>query len=117
MRKKEREIKLMGGVGGMVELGETLNNACVREASEEINVKLDPLKIHLLDLKETPFFNDRAHAIHFIYATTLDEEEKIELNDESEDYGLFELDNLPERTLDPKEDIVKWSEIAKKRLQ
>ncbi len=105
-----------GNVGGRVEFGEKLIDACVREAREEIGVELDPEKLKLLDVKETPFLSDIFHAIHFFYATILDEDEKISLSDESDDYKWFDLENLPDKMFDSKEEILKLSELAKEKL-
>jgi len=105
-----------GNVGGRVELGEKLIDACIREAREEIGLNLNPEKLKLIEIKETPFMSDIFHALHFVYTTTLDESEKITLNDESEDYQWFSLDSLPDKTLDPKEDLIKWSKIAQNKF-
>ena len=96
-----------GNVGGRVELGELLLDACLREAKEEIGVQLDSQQLRLIEIKETPYLSEIFHALHFFYATTLNETEKITLNEESEDYQWFELKNLPDGTLDPKEDFYK----------
>ena len=116
--KRRRNKADWGNVGGIVELGETLVNACVREAEEEIGVKLNPEKIKLIEIKETPFFNEIFHAIHFVYATILDENEKIILNFngqyESEEYKWFNLNNLPDKMLDSKQDVLNIVEKAKK---
>ncbi len=110
-----------GNVGGRVELGEKLIDACLREAKEEIGVNLDPEKLKLIEIKETPFMSKIFHAIHFVYATTIEENEKISLNfdcdNESEEYKWFNLKELPDKTLDKKQDIFKWKEIAKTKLK
>lgn len=107
-----------GNVGGRVEFGELLIDACLREAKEEIGVNLNPEKLKLIEVKETPFLSDIFHAIHFVYATTLDKNEKITLNfncdNESEDFKWFDIKKLPDKTLDTKEQIIKLSNIAKK---
>jgi len=105
-----------GNVGGRVELGEKLIDACIREAREEIGVTLHPEKLKLIEVKETPYLTDIFHAIHFIYAATIDEDEKIILNDESDCYNWFKLNELPDKTIDTKEDIIRLSTIAKKEL-
>lgn len=115
-RNEEKRIKNnadWGNVGGRVELGEFLIDACLREAKEEIGITLNSKKIKLIEIKETPYLTDIFHAIHFVYATILDENEKITLNDESEEYKWFKLDYLPDRTLDSKEHILKLSTLAR----
>lgn len=101
--KRSRKEKQWGNVGGMVEIGEKVVDACVREVKEEIGINLNPEKLRLIDIKETPNFSEFFHALHFIYATTLDEEEKIQINEESENFGWFKLDELPDKILDSQE--------------
>jgi len=116
--KRKKNKADWGNVGGRVELGEKLLDACVREAKEEIGVDLNPEKIKLIEVKETPYLTDVFHAIHFVYATILDEKEKIILNfngeKESEEYKWFSLNNLPDKTLDSKEDLIEIADKAKK---
>ncbi len=106
-----------GSVGGRVEFGELLVDSCLREVKEEIGIDLNPRKLKLIDIKESPYLTDIFHAIHFAYATILDEDDKIILNfncnNESEEYRWFDLKKLPEKTLDSKEYIFKLSNIAK----
>ena len=110
-----------GNVGGRVELGEMLVDACLREAKEEIGVKLDPKKLKLVDVKESPFLSEISHAIHFVYATIIDEDAEIKLNfkcdHESDCYHWFNLNDLPDKTLDSKEYLIKRSMLAKKKFE
>jgi len=114
--KRKRNKADWGNVGGMLEFGETLVGACTREAEEEIGVKLNSQKIKLVEIKENPFFDEKYHAVWFVYTTIMDEKEKIIINGESEEYKWFSLDSLPDKTLDPKEDLIKWSKIAQKKF-
>src|SRR3989338_1789574 len=118
--KRNRNKADWGNVGGRVELGEKLVDACLREAKEEIGVNLNPEKLKLIEVKETPYLTDIFHAIHFIYAGILDENEKIILNfngePESDEYKLFNLKKLPDKTIDPKDDLIKLSIAAKKKF-
>lgn len=107
-----------GNVGGVVEFGETSMQAAIREAFEETGLKLKPENLKLIAIKETLNFMPHLQAIHIVYSTAINENAPIELNAhskkrESESYKWFDVDELPERTLDPKEDIVKWRNIAK----
>ena len=125
LRRNEEKRKKCGAdwgnVGGRVELGELLIDACLREAKEEIGVHLNPEKLKLIDVKESPHLSEVFHAIHFVYATILDENEKIVLNfkcdHESESYGWFKLDELPDKTLDSKEYLIKISILAKNKFE
>lgn len=51
-----------------------------------------------------------------MYVATLGESENIVLNDESEEYGWFKLKELPDKTFDSKEYIIKLSNITKKKF-
>ena len=102
-----------GNLGGRVEWGEKLAEACVREVKEESGIDLDPKQLKLLNIKEITE-NPIAPTIHFlqfIYATKIDQIEEITLDEESEEYGWFNLKELPDKTLDKKEEII---EIANK---
>lgn len=112
-QKRKRNGLDWGNVGGRVEFGEYLSEACIREAKEEIGINIDSKNLKLIEVKETPHMTKTIHAIHFVYATILDEKEKITLNNESEEYGWFDLKNLPDKTLDSKETLIKWGNIVK----
>jgi len=114
--KRERNKADWGNVGGHLEIGEKIIESCIREAKEEINVNLNPENLKLIEIKEAPFLTEIYHAVWFVYATTIDEKEKIILNNESEDYGWFSLDNLPLKTLDSKENLIRWRDFAKKEF-
>ena len=107
-----------GNVGGVVEFGETSMQGAIREVFEETGLKLRPEDLKLIAIKETLNFIPHLQAIHIIYGTAIEENAPIKLNAhaetlESESYKWFDVDNLPERMLDPKEDIIKWRDIAK----
>jgi len=107
-----------GNLGGRVEWGEKLAEACVREVKEESGIDLDPKQLKLLNIKEITEnpIAPTVHFLQFIYATKIDQIEEITLNEESEEYGWFNLKELPDKTLDPKEDLIKLSLAAKKKF-
>ena len=119
--KRNRNKADWGNVGGRVELGEKLINACLREAKEEIGIDLNPEEIELIEVKETPYLTDIFHAIHLVYATIINEDERIILNfngnHESDEYKWFNLKELPDKTLDKKEDIIEIANKAKKEFE
>ncbi len=114
--KRKKSGAVWGNVGGRVEFGEKTIDACIREIREEIGIRLNPEKLKLADIKESPHFSEKFHAIHFVYVAMLDENEKLVLNDESEEYKWFKLKELPDKTFDSKEYLIKLSIIAKKKF-
>lgn len=116
--KRERNKADWGNPGGRVEWGEKLVEACVREVKEETGINLDQKQLKILYIKEitkNPIASD-VHFLQFIYAAKIEENKEISLNEESEEYGWFDLTNLPEKTLDSKEDLIKFSIEAKKKF-
>jgi ADP-ribose pyrophosphatase YjhB (NUDIX family) len=108
-----------GNPGGRVEWGEKLAEACVREVKEESGIDLDPKQLKLLNIKEITEnpIAPTVHFLQFIYATKIDDQiEEIILNEESDEYKWFNLKELPDKTLDPKEDLIKLSIAAKKKF-
>jgi len=103
-----------GNIGGKIEFGETSMDACIREAKEETGLNLNKNNIKLLYVKETPHFLEAVHALHFVYATAIDEKEKITVNNEADGYQWFDVINLPDRMIDKKEDILQINKLAKK---
>lgn len=101
-----------------MEWGEKLVDACVREVKEESGIDLDPKQIKLLNIKEITKnpIAPIVHFLQFIYATKIEKIEKIILNEESEEYGWFKLEELPDKTLDSKEELIKLSIAAKKKF-
>lgn len=115
--KRNKNKADWGNIGGRVELGEKLIDACIREAREEIGVTLKPEKLKLIEIKETPYLTDIFHAIHFVYVTSIDENTNIIVNHESESYEWFDMKNLPNRMIDSKKDILNWWKIARRKFR
>ena len=119
--KEKRELNKTdwGSVGGRVEWGEKLIGSCVRETKEEIGINLNPEKIKLIEIREITKnqIAPEVHFLQFIYSTIADENEKISLNHESDEYGWFDLDNLPDKMLDTKEKIIKIKRIIERGLK
>jgi 8-oxo-dGTP diphosphatase len=118
--KEKRDLNKAdwGNPGGRVEWGEKLAEACVREIKEESGIDLDPKQLKLLNIKEITenSIAPTVHFLQFIYATKIDQIEEIILNEESEEYRWFNLKELPDKTLDPKEDLIKLSIAAKNKF-
>jgi len=103
-----------GNVGGILELGEYSVDGAIREAWEETGLKLDKNKMKLLEIIESPNFHEKFHGFHFVYGIAIDENEKVIINDESDEAQWFGLGSLPDRMIDKKEDILKWQKMMKK---
>ena len=110
--KRKRWNATWGNVGGKLEKREYSLDGILREAREEIGIDLDKSKIKFIHAKEDPNFTDSVHAVHFIYATTLDESTSIKINSESDEYKWFSINNLPDSMLDKPAFIMEIREKA-----
>jgi ADP-ribose pyrophosphatase YjhB (NUDIX family) len=106
-----------GNVGGKMHPGEKSIDACIREGEEEIGVRFIPEELRFLYVKENPDFSDHIYAVHFVYATRLDEGRKISLSKELSDYSWFCLDSLPNKTLDSVTDFHRAAKLAKREFE
>ncbi len=114
--KRKRWNADWGNVGGRIESREHSLDAGIREAKEEAGLALDKNKVKLIEIREMPNFTKTHHGIHFAYATIIDENAPIKINEESEEFRWFEVNNLPDSMLDPHEFLLKVREEAKKIL-
>lgn len=112
--KRKKYSADWGNIGGSIELGETSVQGAAREIREETGLNLNPKKLKLLEIKEQPDYHPNIHGIQFIYATSIDEKDKITINNEAEEYRWFDVNNLPDKMLDSKEDILGWRKKAEK---
>lgn len=99
-----------GILGGKGEWQETCEEAIIREVFEESGLKLKNPRFCFF--REFISKEKKSHSIHFLFSEAINENEKITINSESEEYGWFEIDNLPDRMIDSKEhilDIIKHS--------
>lgn len=112
-RDKKRGSSMWANVGGIVEMGEYLIDACIREAKEETGLILDKKDIKFLLIKETPKFLPNVHALHFFYFTKIDDKAKICLNCESEGCTWFDINKLPKDVLD--KDLDKLIKLAQSK--
>ena len=100
-----------GNIGGSVEPDETPVQACIREAREEIGVDLKHEDLVPVYVRKVPESEPNEYLMHF-YATSIDINTQIVLNDESDEYRWFNIYALPENMLDDKKDILEWRDIA-----
>jgi 8-oxo-dGTP pyrophosphatase MutT (NUDIX family) len=117
LKRNKEKIKargaVWGNIGGRIESREHSLDAGIREANEEAGLLLDKNNVKLIEIKELPNFSKTHHGISFAYAASIEESTPITINEESEEFKWFKLNNLPNSMFDSKEKIIKWAEKAK----
>ena len=101
-----------GNVGGKMNVGEPSLDSCIREAGEEIGISFKPEDIKFVYMQEEPN-HPVFHIVRFVYATRIREDTRISLGKELAGYSWFEINRLPSRTLDGREDYSRMAEIAR----
>ncbi|MBN2795194.1 MAG: NUDIX domain-containing protein [Clostridia bacterium] len=95
-----RDRDWWGLPGGMMELGETLEETAVREVKEEINIKVSDLKLfNLYSGPEFFYIYPDGNQVHNVTATYICKHYKGEIiveQTEGRDARFFALENLPE---------------------
>ena len=102
-----------GNVGGRTELGELMLDACIREAREEIGLKLRKKDVKLFAIKESPCFTPEVHAMHFFYFTKIDENTRVCINCESDKCAWFSVNKLPKDIIDA--DLANLIKLVRKK--
>ena len=115
-RNKEKREKWgfdWGIVGGKVEIGEYSFEAAIREVYEETKIKLSKDDLQLVGYQERP---SRIHtpAVHFFYFAVISEGSKVIINGESDEFGWFNVENLPDRFIEKPEKVLSILSEAKK---
>ncbi len=116
--KRARNGADWGNVGGVVEFGETSIQGAIREVYEEIGLSLLPKDLKLISIKETLNFMPHLQAVHFVYSVAISESTEIVLNahcvtQELESYKWFDMDDLPDKMIDSKDEMMRWRDLAK----
>ncbi|MDO9517816.1 MAG: NUDIX hydrolase [Methanosarcinaceae archaeon] len=82
--------------GGFVEIGETTEEATVREVHEETGLSIEIIK--LLGVYSDPLRDPRGHTVSVCYLVSGEGEPKA--NSDAEDIGLFDITDLPRMAFD-----------------
>lgn len=78
--------------GGFVDIGETVENAAVREAKEETS--LDVKLVHLLGVYSDPSRDPRGHTVSLVYVAEATGEPKAE--DDAKSLKCWDVNALPD---------------------
>lgn len=106
--QKRRDCGGWGFLGGVVELGESLEEAAVREAFEEsgLTVKVDSLfGVYSKYFNEYPN-GDRVQTVLTMFLAHAEGGEMSKQNSETEDLRYFQPDKAPELFIDQHRDIL-----------
>jgi len=100
IRRKNEPFKNFYALpGGIVEYGETIEEALLREIKEEVNLSGKIYK--LVGIYSNPARDPRGHFVSACYIVL--PEGEPEAGSDAEEYGLFDLDSLPELAFDHRE--------------
>ncbi len=84
--------------GGFVDIGETVEQAAVREAREETS--LDVRLVHLLGVYSDPARDPRGHTASVVYVATTTMPDRLAAADDAARAAWYRLDNLPSLAFD-----------------
>ena len=87
--KKIRYPNCWAAFGGAIDEGETVLEGVKRELMEETQIPSDNIRYELFEIQTT--LGDDYH----FYLGYCDKEYECKLNDETQEYGWFNLNNLP----------------------
>lgn len=97
---------LWGLIGGRIEIGESPQDAVIREVFEETNIVIDSKKLNLHgvygDVKDgriVEYQDSSSHVIDIVFTYELDSKPTITISDESLCVHCFTYDDIPWTTL------------------
>ncbi|MHA1525778.1 MAG: NUDIX domain-containing protein [Promethearchaeota archaeon] len=84
--------------GGFVDIGETVENACIREAQEETNLKVKITK--LIGIFSDPKRDPRGHTVTIAFlCEPVDKRRKLKAQDDAADVEIVPLIEIPKLKL------------------
>jgi ADP-ribose pyrophosphatase YjhB (NUDIX family) len=117
VRRNEKKRKKYGFdwglVGGKLEPGESLVEGVVREAKEETGLMITKEQLNFLFFEEIVLKEREFTGVQFNYAIRIDEDTSIAVNEESDGYQWFPINELPESLGDNKETVARALNLAK----
>jgi len=100
--EKRVDCKNWGLIGGRVEVGESIEDAALRECFEETSIKIKKEKLKLLgiysDINQYRIINypdNCFHAIDVIFSYQVDKNVVLKKSDESIEVKFFKISDLP----------------------